>query len=267
MIAHLNNSALIVNLKKVTFSVVLPMLLLFSGKGVAELQWRDADLDWTLKRDRKGIQVFLSKVPRSKFRAVYSTMELEATTSQLAALVMDLDNCPKWASMCKSAKIIERVSDQETYVHSVNKAPFPVRDRDLVARVSWSIDPETGIVSMRSDAVPDKLDKRKGIVRVQYASSEWYFIPQGDGRVLVENYAHVDPNGKVPAWLTNLLIVESPYKTLLNMRKLVRAGNYQNAHVSFISDQIKPVMASKKQVSSKINKDMSNDKMAELSTN
>lgn len=236
MIERDNKLAAIENLLNLRLIIVLPALILLSGSVCAQVQWRDAELNWKLKRDRNDVQIYLSKVPESKFRAVFSTMKIAATTSQLAALVMDLDNCPNWASMCKSARVIERISPQETYVHSVNNAPFPVRDRDMVAHVSWRHDPSTGIVTMRSDATPQRLAKKKGVVRVQYASSEWYFIPDGNGNVLVENYAHVDPNGKVPAWLTNLLIVESPYKTLTNMRKLVLNGDYSNAKISFIPD-------------------------------
>ena len=151
-----------------------------------------------------------------------------------AALVMDLDNCPNWAAMCKSAEIIERISPTESYVYSINDAPFPVRDRDVVAHVKWFYDKPSGRVIMRSDAISDRLPERKGLVRVHQASSEWHFTPQADGMVLVENYAHIDPNGKLPAWIINLLIEDSPYQTLSNMRKLVLEGAYSNAEVAFI---------------------------------
>jgi hypothetical protein len=219
---------------KLALTLAWTAVLISCFGSTAIAQWKDADLDWTLKRDRDGIRIFLTKVPGSKFRAILSIMEVEASTSQLAALVMDLDNCPNWAAMCKSAGIVEQISAAECYVHSINDAPFPVRDRDIVAHVQWSYDKETGNVSMRSDATPDRLPKRKGIVRVQYASSEWHFTPQSNGMVLVENYAHVDPTGNVPAWLTNLLIVDSPYQSLKNMRKLLSAGAYSDAEVGFI---------------------------------
>ncbi|MFT6407628.1 MAG: hypothetical protein ACJAQ6_001041 [Arenicella sp.] len=197
-------------------------------------QWQDADLEWTLKRDRNGIQVFLSKVPGSKFRAVLSVMELAADTQQLTALAMDFDNCSNWVALCRSAKVIERISPSESYVHSINNAPFPVRNRDVVAHVRWSYDKVSGKVHMRSDATPDRLPKRKGLIRIKNASSEWHFTPKEGGVVLVENYVHVDPNGNVPAWLINLLIVDSPYRTLSNMRKLVLEGGYSDAEVRFM---------------------------------
>jgi len=223
-------------LKTLSLSALLGFAVLV-GSATAHAPWQDSDLEWKLKRDKNGIQIYLSKVPGSKFRAVMSVMEVQADTKQLAALVMDLDNCSNWATMCKSAEVIERLSVSESYVYSINNAPFPVRDRDIVARVQWEHDRASGKISMHSYATPDYLPKRKGLVRVLYASSEWHFTPQGNGMVLIENYAHVDPNGKVPAWLTNLLIIESPYKTLKNIRKLVAKGSYRDAEVAFIQSR------------------------------
>jgi len=210
------------------------MLICLLGSSSVYAQWKEADLDWTLKRDRKGIQVSLTKVPGSKFRAVYSTMQLEASAKQLAALVTDVDNCKKWASMCKAVEVVERVSPSETYVYSITNAPFPVRDRDMINHVKWFYDEVSGKIWMRSDATPERLPKEKGLVRVHYASSEWHFTPNGDGTVLVEHFVHVDPNGHIPAWLANLLIVDSPYKTLRNMRKLALQGAYRDTEVSFV---------------------------------
>jgi len=234
MIDRVANQSLNRNLRKILTIIALPGLLLCLSCAIAEPLWQEADLEWKLKRDRNGIQVFLSKVPGSRFRAVMSVMEIQAKPKELAALVTDLDSCPNWAAMCKSAKIVERISASESVVYSVNDAPFPVRDRDIVAHVKWRYDPTNGKISMRSSAKPDGLPKKKGAIRVQYASSEWHFTPKGDDRVLVESYAHVDPNGKVPAWLINLLIVESPYKTMKNMRKLILKGDYRDAEVAFI---------------------------------
>ena len=216
--------------------IAVLVLLSFCLSTSASARWKDSDLEWKLKRDRKGIQVYLAKVPGSKFRAILSTMEVDVPPRELAALVMDLENCPNWAAMCKSAEVIERLSPSVCYVRSVNDAPFPVRDRDVIAKVTWFHDRDSGKISMHSDAAPEKLPKQKGLVRVNAASSEWHFTPQENGKVLVENYAHVDPNGKIPAWLINLMIVESPYKTLKKMRELALTGRYKGVELGFVED-------------------------------
>jgi hypothetical protein len=55
-------------------------------------QWQNADIEWQLKRDRHGTQVFLSKMTDSRFRAVLSVMVLKTDAKQLTVLVMDFEN-------------------------------------------------------------------------------------------------------------------------------------------------------------------------------
>lgn len=195
----------------------------------------DVEHKWKLKKDRKGIQVFLSNVPGSKHHAVLSVMRVASKPKSLAALVMDLENCSKWAAMCKKARVYERLSESESYVYSLNDAPFPVRDRDVLAKVSWSYDSLSGRISMISSAAVDRLPKVKGVIRVEKAVSEWHFTPQEDGTALVENYAHIDPNGAIPAWLTNIMIIDAPYRTMKKMRRIVESGKYDQAELAFIT--------------------------------
>ena len=194
----------------------------------------DSDLNWKLKKDRNGIQVFFSDVARSKFRAVLTVMRVQSSAKSLAALVMDFDNCSEWAAMCKQARVYRRVSDHEAYVYSLNNGPFPVRDRDVLAKMTWSRDKASGRISMSSQAVTDVAPKTKGVIRIESAISEWHFTPEGNNTVLVENYVHIDPNGVIPAWLSNIISLSAPYKTMTRMRRIVESGRYDDADLSFL---------------------------------
>jgi len=219
-----------------TYKFYLVCLMVFCTSSVARAQPLDFNFDWKLKRDRDGIQVYLSRVKGSKFKAIRSTMDVKAQTNSLVALVMDLPNCSNWAAMCKEAYIQQRLSLTESYVYTRNDIPFPVRDRDVVALVKWSQDRISGKVSMVSRATKGKFPKKKGIIRIEDAVSEWHFTPLKDGLVRVESFAHIDPNGVTPAWLTNMLMVDSPYKTMKNMRNILREGDYKDAQIAFLSD-------------------------------
>ena len=192
-----------------------------------------AGLDWKLKRDRDGIRIYLSRVPYSKFKAIRSIMTVKGTPNSLVALVMDLPNCRSWAAMCREARIEQRLSVTDSYIYTRNNLPFPVRDLDIVALVKWTRDSITGKISMISRATTGLLPVTKGVIRIEQATSEWHFTPLDSGEVRVESYAHIDPNGAMPAWLTNILMVDSPYKTMKNMREIVQAGGYTNAQVAF----------------------------------
>ena len=135
--------------------------------------------------------------------------------------------------MCKEARIEKRVSPSESYAYIYNDIPFPVSDRDVYTHVVWTRNADTKRVTMTSTAAEGGTEKTKA-VRIKNAVSQWHFTPQENGTTLVENFAHIDPNGPTPAWITNMMLVDSPYKSMLKMRNIVESGKYSNTKIEFL---------------------------------
>lgn len=186
------------------------------------------EFTWKLKKDTSGIQVFTSKVKGSKYLAVSARMTIKAKINSLRSLVMDIENCQQLSSICKKGYIQERLSQTQTYSYSYNNIPFPGRDRDVVSYVEWTTNANSGVVSMESHAVDGtaRVAKVKGVIRIENALARWRFTPKGEGMVLVESFAHVDPASAMPRWLLNRLLINSPYKTMKNVRKIIEQGLY-----------------------------------------
>lgn len=193
------------------------------------------DLEWEQKRDRDGIAVFTGDVPDSRLKAVMSTMRVTAQLGQLVALVRDANACPEWADLCKKAEHVEVISETEMYVYTLNDLPWPVSDRDAVAHVLWEQSPDTLTVQMTATVAADKLPKTKA-VRIPYGITRWTFAPHDDGEVTVISHAHVDPGGATPAWLTNRLLVDSPFTTMQKMREIVSSGRYADSTFEFLTE-------------------------------
>jgi len=68
----------------------------------------ESQYDWVLKRDRSAVKVYTAKVTGSKYRAVRARMLVDGRIESLVGLVKDLENCSKWAVMCKSARLEKR---------------------------------------------------------------------------------------------------------------------------------------------------------------
>lgn len=193
--------------------------------------------DWQLKRDRDGIKIYTRKVEGSPYRAVRGVAILEnMRISSLVALVLDADACPRWGDRCARSYVFEQQTDTSALVYTLNDMPWPVADRDVLAQVNWSQDPATLAVEMQSSATADILDKKKGVVRLTHADARWLFTPLGNGRVEVVTEAHLNPGGPLPGWVTNMLLVEAPFKTLVNMRQLVRDEKYRQAEIGFVRE-------------------------------
>ena len=222
-----------------TFNV--PACLVLCGISVFASQpgWaQPSESDWSLARDKNDIQIYTAPIEGSKHKAVKTSMRLQGTSLHaLTALIQDADACSEWADLCKDARVLEAQSNTDLYVYTLNDLPWPVSDRDAIAHVTWQQDPDTLEVSMHATLAPDKLPKTKGVIRLVEGSTSWKLIPEEDGIIRVESYAHVDPAGATPAWLTNRLLVDSPYTTNVALRELIATGRYDDAHFDFIKSK------------------------------
>ena len=207
-----------------SWATVFPALV-FAQSQAIEYEWQE-------KRSKKGIVIQTSEVAGSSYRAVRGEMKVKGSVASLVALIEDMPSCPKWADLCKESRVEKRVSATESYVYVYNDLPFPVSDRDVYAHVVWTQDPTTGRVTMTSRAAPGGTPNTKA-VRIQDAVSQWHFTANQDGTTTVESFAHIDPNGPTPAWITNLLLVDSPYTSMTNMREIIEAGGYADVEIPF----------------------------------
>ena len=194
---------------------------------------KDPAYQWVEKRHRDGIRIETRKVPGSKYRAVRGTMEVKGSIHSLVALVLDPSACPRWAHLCAHSKVYKQLSATDYYLYSYMDAPFPISNRDILAHVHWQQDPQSLRLTMNSYATVGLVPPTEAI-RIEQATIQWHFTPQENNTTRVESFGHIDPNGYTPAWLSNILLINTPYKTMRNMKRLIESGAYADRHIDFI---------------------------------
>lgn len=192
---------------------------------------------WDLRKDKDGIQVYTRSVEGSAYKEVKTeTIVADIRLSSLAALIIDVEACPDWADKCAESYVYEQINETESYVYTHNKMPFPVKDRDVLAHMKWQQNPTTNELVLASFATTDIMPKKKKRLRLTEAKTGWYFTPQPDGNIRIVNEAHINPGSSLPGWVTNMLLVDTPFKTMLSFIKEARNPKYRDAQISFITE-------------------------------
>jgi len=205
-----------------------------ASAGIADTVTEDG---WKLRRDKNGIQVYTRKVEGSRYDEVRSTTVLHnLRLSSLVALIQDAQACPDWADKCAESYVYKRLSETEAFVYTHNALPFPIKDRDVLAHVSWSQDLATHEVLMQSEATSGMMDKIKHRVRLTEAEASWRFTPLASGAIRVTSDAHINPGSRLPGWVTNMLLVDTPYQTMKSFAAEVVKPRYQEASVNFVEE-------------------------------
>lgn len=196
--------------------------------------------DWTLVREdsRRDIVVYERARPDGylEFRGV---THVDSRLSAFVALFDDFEAAPDWLYRTREITPIERLSDTESYVHSINAMPWPLRDRDIVLHSSRAQDPETYVLSVNAVGVPDYLPVDEDYVRMPVIESSWTFTPLGDGRIQIDFRGFADPGGGSSGMLARfqeMFISQAPYRTLREMRDVIGAAKYQSAEYAFVEE-------------------------------
>lgn len=195
-----------------------------------------AQTDWKLRKNENGILVYTRDIQGSDFKEIKTTTNFKTSLSSLVGLLTDVNSHTLWIYKCKQSKLIKTVSSSEFYYYMETAVPWPASNRDGVIRFKYTQDSVTKVVTVKSQNIPNVLPELDGIVRVPKASAQWIFTPKDDGTVDGEYQLNLDPGGSVPAWIINMFVVDGPYESLTNMKKLLDKNKYENAKFDFIKN-------------------------------
>jgi hypothetical protein len=210
-------------------TLFLSFLLLVAGPAHAQSGWE-------LRTEKKALKVYTRTFPGSKFKAIKVELELEATLSQLVAVILDVNTTPDWVYATKSAVLLKQVSPSELYYYSEVRLPWPLSNRDFIAHLIVTQDPNTRVVTIDGPTVPDMVPEKKDIVRVKKSEGRWIITPVAKHHIRVQYTLSTDPGGDIPAWLFNLFVTRGPVESFENLQQQLKKPAYAKVKLPFITE-------------------------------
>jgi hypothetical protein len=199
--------------------------------------------EWALKKTTDDIRVYyrITDDGHTEFRGV---TQVHASLSTLVALFYDVQSMPSWVHRTLEARELEQIGDREAYAYVAIRMPWPFRNRDVVLHSTLEQDPRTLAVTIRGADVGGHLPERSGHVRVRKIRSHWTFSPQADGSVEVAFQGYGDAGGSLNSplmrWAIDLVLWESPLKTLQGLKRMIVVPKYRNSNLGFIREPGRP---------------------------
>ncbi len=195
-----------------------------------------AQQDCELKKSANDIKVYLCDNETQKFKTIIVELEMPATLSQYAALVLDINNSNKWQYKVAKQEVLKTISATELYYYSEVSPPWPVSNRDVIFHMILRQDSASRRLTVTLEAMPKYLPENDGVVRLPYAESTLTVDPIDKGHVKVRYELDVDPGGDVPAWVINLFAPNAPWHTYNNFRELIKEQGTNRVEVPYIKN-------------------------------
>ncbi|MFO7528474.1 MAG: START domain-containing protein [Marinobacter sp.] len=202
------------------------MLAAVTGTAMAAELPDEHSADWELRTETDNIRIYTTGQPGSKFKAFKAVAMLDVPIENLMAVMINPASCTEWVHNCSESYAFGEGDFHDRFAYSVNDMPWPVADRDYVLRIRTRGARANGEVIMDLNATPDLRTESSNRIRVDRSDTLYRFIPEGDSTRMIW-VQHTDPNGGLPGWLVNSLVVDIPVRSMQALEDVARAPRYQ----------------------------------------
>jgi hypothetical protein len=216
------------------YSILRKLLLVIIA--VMMMSMAKAQTHWILKRAENGIKVYTATHANSKIKSVKVECILNATLSQLAAVIFDISTNDQWVYRTKNCAVLKQINPLELYYYCEVETPWPVSNRDFIAHLRLSQNPLTKVMVVDAENAPSFIPSKQDIVRIPHSIGKWV-VSVIDSRTIKAEYTlYADPGGSVPAWLVNLFIADGPLESFQKLKEHIKKPAYANARLAGIKN-------------------------------
>ncbi len=191
--------------------------------------------EWTLVKAKNGVSVYTAEVEGSDFLAYRGETVVNASIASVVAVLYDTPNCTSWLHECSFGLTLEELSFEENYIYESYDLSFPVSDRGLILRSSLVWEDKKAVLSVHdANDYCDKSTnprcvkvKRLGLTAIPRSKGAYTLTRLDANKTSIVWQAHTNPGGSIPTWMVNMLVVDMPYYSLLNLRTVAKEDQYK----------------------------------------
>ncbi len=177
------------------------------------------ELNWIFKEEDDKFKSWEAEFSNSKIKAFKVETIINAPINAIAELLSDLEKMPDWYDRVSEIKIFDQINNDEAHYYIEIDLPWPVKNRFALAHCKMKQDENS--VEIDIDASPLSYDFKTNNVKMEMIWARWRLTKMNEGQTRILHYGHMDPSGKVPAWIVNKSANASPKKTIKTMAKLL----------------------------------------------
>ena len=180
------------------------------------------DRNWKLRKEEDGIIIYTRNVPGSSFDEFKAIVLISNTSLEdVLGIILDANNYPMLIADCSEAKILMQKGKYYDIHYLRIRAPWPIKDRDAIYESTTTILNGGKLAHVSLLPRGNYLNEKENLVRMHNGVGYWELEEVEKKSIKIIYQFQSNPDGLIPAWLSNRVIVANPFKTLQNLKKRV----------------------------------------------
>lgn len=174
---------------------------------------------WDFIKEKDGIELYTRMESGKSVKAFRGVTDIKAAAEKIFDVLRDINDTDWWDKNVSLNKVLYYEKNKGARYYLVYDLPWPVPDRDLCVDVSVSPGVLSGEHRISAVSVNGIIPERNDMIRIKDYRQIWTIRPEGEKMTHIELEGIVDPAGILPDWITNILIIDSPYRSISGLRK------------------------------------------------
>jgi hypothetical protein len=176
--------------------------------------------NWKLVKTENDIKIYTRDSESSKIKEFKAVTIVTAKMDYIDKLIENISDYPKWQANIASANVLKQITKTTRYIYYTTCVPWPLTNRDVVLFSEKKIDAD-GTITYTLTGKPDYIKEKKNFIRIRNIKSICRIKPLENDKIEITFESFGDPEGSIPDSVINLFMADSPYRTLVNLRKMV----------------------------------------------
>ena len=174
---------------------------------------------WEFVKEEDGIKIYTRQEAGKALKEFKGVTVINAPVEKVFSVVEDVNHIEWWDENLIDIKVLSYEKNKRDKYYMVYDSPWPVSNRDLYAEVTVVIDEAKRVYTITSVALSSGIPGDDDQVRIRDYRQKWTITPAGENSTHVVFEGYIDPAGKIPGWLSNKLLIQSPVSSILGLRK------------------------------------------------
>ncbi|WP_340677382.1 SRPBCC family protein [Paraglaciecola sp.] len=185
--------------------------------------------EWQLEKYQDHTQVFSRENTNiqesTNYKEILAITLVNASPLALLNLLNDIKRAPQWIDNCIEVNILSNKNEDTKIVKSTFSAPWPLLNRDMVTKSTIEFADKLIVINI-TDA-GNLFPQQQKTVRMTDVQGSWTVKSINRNSIEIRYQGSGNPAGNIPVWLANKVLIDSTFKTFINLSKIITDDRYQ----------------------------------------